>query len=122
MQDATYSFFEEFDDAIDADLDLVASMAGTLALPGDRVGLVRFARHATELLPLTDLSENASAVVLNYTLQFIAPEDRDAVIERIRTGGASRCGRSKALRGQAPPGANERRSDLAGAMSVLRAK
>ena len=63
VQDATYSFRDEFSAAIDADLALVASMAGTLALPGDRVGVTRFTRYAYEHLPLTELASNANQVL-----------------------------------------------------------
>lgn len=67
VQDATWSFYQEFPQAIDADLDLVNSMAGAMALPGDRVGVMRFSRQAFEHIGLTDLSTNASDVIHELT-------------------------------------------------------
>ena len=51
----------------------------------------RLNRPGTEVILIEDDIRNvnitnASMVVLNYTLQFVAPEDRDAMIERICQG------------------------------------
>jgi hypothetical protein len=63
VQDRTYSFFEEFDEAIRADIALVQAMSGPQALAGDRVGIVSFNRIPTEDLELVPLDTHKNVVI-----------------------------------------------------------
>jgi hypothetical protein len=62
VQDRTYSFVDEFDDAQNGDKALVETMV-IQSIAGDRVGLVTFARDATEEAPLTELSVGAQSML-----------------------------------------------------------
>ncbi len=62
VQDVTYSFLNEFPDAIVADLALVDQLHGPRALAGDRVGLVAFARRVRQQHDLVDLATNYARV------------------------------------------------------------
>ncbi len=62
VQDRTYSFVDEFDDAQNADKALVDAMV-TQSIAGDRIGLVTFARDVTEEAQLTDLSTGTQSML-----------------------------------------------------------
>jgi len=64
VQDRSGSFFEEWDDALDADRDLVTAMEAQ-ALAGDQVGVVRFWNQSVEDIALTDIGGGGATTVRN---------------------------------------------------------
>jgi hypothetical protein len=62
VQDRTVSFVDSFDEAQRADRALVQSLEAQ-GFPGDRVGIVSFARDVTEEAPLTAVDGNASYLI-----------------------------------------------------------
>lgn len=62
VQDRTVSFVDSFDEAQRADRALVRSLEAQ-GFPGDRVGLVSFARDVTEEAPLTAVDGGASYLI-----------------------------------------------------------
>jgi hypothetical protein len=63
VQDRTVSFVDSFDAALAGDRALIRAMADQ-GFPGDRVGIVSFARDATEEAPLTPLGGGGEAYLL----------------------------------------------------------
>jgi Flp pilus assembly protein TadG len=62
VQDITFSFLEEIEDAKVADAALVNQLA-TQALAGDRIGLVTFNEAATKDLTLTSVADQQSTIL-----------------------------------------------------------
>jgi len=62
VQDRTVSFVDSFDEAKAADRALVRSLEAQ-GFPGDRVGIVSFARDVTEEAPLTAVDGGASYLI-----------------------------------------------------------
>lgn len=69
--------------AVDNSEAMIRRLEGILAEEPERIR----ARIRTECADIADIPiENASVVVLNFTLQFIAPEQRPALLRRIHDG------------------------------------
>jgi hypothetical protein len=64
VQDRTVSFVDSFDAALAGNRALIRAMADQ-GFPGDRIGLVSFARDATEEAPLTVLDGGGDAFLLD---------------------------------------------------------
>lgn len=62
VQDVTYSFLNEFPDAIEGDLAMIDQLGGPMALSGDRVGIASFARVMIESLEMTPLDSGFATV------------------------------------------------------------
>jgi hypothetical protein len=62
VQDVTFSFLEEIEDAKDADATLVSAMSRQ-DLGGERVGVVRFNEASAVQVPLTDLHGSESSII-----------------------------------------------------------
>jgi hypothetical protein len=62
VQDITFSFLEEIDDATDADATLVAAMVRQ-NLGGERVGVVTFNEAASRRLGLTEVHANENVII-----------------------------------------------------------
>jgi hypothetical protein len=63
VQDRTVSFVDSFDAALAGDRALIRAMADQ-GLPGDRVGLISFARDVTEEAALTELAGGGESYLL----------------------------------------------------------
>jgi hypothetical protein len=63
VQDRTVSFVDDFDAALEGDRTLIRTMAQQ-GFPGDRVGIVSFARDVTEEAPLTALAGGGDAYLI----------------------------------------------------------